>query len=73
MKKLSMADLARNTVIAECAACVPTSWLDPLLSGPNKVGNMPARETEALLRAVQDRIRALTIPPAKCQTGDQRS
>lgn len=52
-------DDVRNLVIDECAKCVPTNWLDPLLSGPNKVGNMPARETEALLRAIQDRIRAL--------------
>jgi hypothetical protein len=49
-------DDIRNLVIDECAACVPTTWLDPLLSGPN---NLPARETEALLRGIQDRIRAL--------------
>lgn len=49
----------RNAVIDECAKCVPTSWLDSLLSGPKKVGDLPARETEALLRGIQDRIRAL--------------
>jgi hypothetical protein len=50
---------ARNHAIEECAKCVPTSWLDPMLSGPEKVGNMPGRETEALLRGIQYRIRAL--------------
>ena len=49
----------RNAVIDECARAIPTTWLDPLLSGPAKVGNMPARETEALLRGIQDRIRGL--------------
>ncbi len=52
-------DDVRNAVIDECARAIPTTWLDPLLSGPNKVGSLPARETEALLRGVQDRIRAL--------------
>jgi hypothetical protein len=52
-------DDVRNLVIDECAKCVPTTWLDPLLTGPKAVGDMPARETEALLRAIQDRIRAL--------------
>ena len=54
-------DMIREAVIDECAKCVPTTWLDPLLSGPNKVGNLPARETEALLRGIQDRIRALKL------------
>lgn len=49
----------RDAVIEECARCVPNNWLDPLLSGPNKVGDMPARETEELLRRILDRIRAL--------------
>jgi len=51
--------ICRNAVIDECAKAVPTTWLDSLLSGPNKVGDLPARETEALLRGIQDRIRAL--------------
>lgn len=41
----------------QCAACIPTSWLDPLLTGPNKVAEFsdgPA--IEKLLRAVRDRI-----------------
>jgi hypothetical protein len=53
------AHAAIEVVIAECARCVTNGWLDPLLSGPTKVGNLPARETEALLRGIQDRIRAL--------------
>lgn len=50
----------RNAIIDECANCVPTNWLDSLLTGPNKViDKSPPREIEALLRGVQDRIRAL--------------
>ena len=52
---------ARKAAIEECAKCVPTSWLDPMLSGPEKVGDMLARETEALLRGIQDRIRKLSL------------
>jgi hypothetical protein len=52
-------DVIRNAIIDECARCVPANWCDPLLTGPDKVGDLPARETEALLRGVQDRIRAL--------------
>lgn len=55
-------DDVRDLVIEECAKCVPTTWLDPLLSGPNKVVDMPARPTEALLRGIQDRIRGLKSP-----------
>lgn len=58
-KHLFDRDDARDAVIDECASKIPTTWLDPLLSGPNKVGDMPGRETEALLRGIQDRIRAL--------------
>jgi hypothetical protein len=56
---MRMTKAERKALIEECARCVPTTWLDPLLTGPNKVGNLPARETEALLRGIQDRIRAL--------------
>jgi hypothetical protein len=58
-KDKSAIDIVRDAIIDECARCVPTNWCDPLLTGPNKVGDLPARETEALLRGVQDRIRAL--------------
>ncbi len=41
-----------------CASLVPTSWLDSLLSGKD-APKLPlgAREVEALLRGIQDRIR----------------
>jgi len=40
--------------------CVPTNWLDPLLTGPDAVlkKGHDNREIEALLRGVQDRVRA---------------
>lgn len=50
--------LAQSELIEQCAKAVPTNWCDSLLTGPG-VGNLPARETEALLRGIQDRIRAL--------------
>lgn len=56
-------DVIRHTIIDECAKCVPTNWCDPLLTGPN-VGDLPARETEALLRGIQDRIRSLKNLPS---------
>lgn len=38
--------------------CVPTNWLDPLLTGPKAVvAKSDCREIEALLRGIQDRIR----------------
>lgn len=60
-KKLKFVpDDVRNAVIDECARCVPTNWLDSLLTGDKRViVNSPCREVEALLRGVQDRIRAL--------------
>jgi len=38
---------------------VPTNWTDPLLTGPNGIGQPPydCRQIEKLLRGVQDRIR----------------
>jgi hypothetical protein len=51
----------REEIIDECARCVPTNWCDSLLTGPSKVGNLPGRETEALLRGIQDRIHALKV------------
>lgn len=47
--------IRRETVMA-CADCIPTSWLDSLLTGPDAVA---ASDTEALLLAVKDRILAL--------------
>lgn len=42
-----------------CAKLVPTNWLDPLLTG-KEVARPPltGRSIEALLRGIQDRIRA---------------
>lgn len=39
---------------------VPTNWCDPLLTGPNAViKDLDCRQIEALLRGIQNRIRAL--------------
>lgn len=54
--------------IKAAADCVPTTWLDPLLSGPKGIGTGPwgERNVEKLLRGIQDRIRALTpVLPTK--------
>jgi hypothetical protein len=54
-------DKIRDLVIEECAKCVPTTWLDPLLTGPNKVAEFedcPA--VERLLQEVARRIRSLS-------------
>lgn len=52
--------VCRNAVIEECAKLVPTSWLDPLLTGPQRtIIDSPCPEIEALLRGIQARIRAL--------------
>lgn len=48
--------------------CVPTNWLDPLLTGPDaalpkeRAGKWGCRDIEALLRGIQDRIRAKERP-----------
>jgi hypothetical protein len=51
----------REATIEECARCVPTSWLDALLTGPNAI-KPPIDESyiERLLLAIQTRIRALS-------------
>lgn len=44
----------------QCANCVPTNWLDDLLSGPDAVIGKPpyySDHIEQLLRAVKERIR----------------
>ncbi len=52
---------AYNALVEECAQCVPTNWLDPLLSGPDKVvpDGTDNRVVEAILKAVAARIRAM--------------
>lgn len=51
-----------------CAACVPTNWCDPMLTGPDAVIGQPAdcRDIEAVLRGVKARILA------RSNVGDQR-
>ena len=46
---------------------VPTNWCDPLLTGPDGIGEQPwdCRHIEKLLRGVQDRIRAAEGPPTR--------
>ena len=52
---------AYNALVEECANCVPTNWLDPLLSGPDKVipDGFDNRVVENLLKAVAARIREM--------------
>jgi hypothetical protein len=50
----------RTAIIEECAKCVPTNWCDALLTGPGAGPFADGRKVEALLRGVQDRIRALS-------------
>lgn len=47
------------------AACVPTTWLDPMLTGPNAVivrYPYTGDDIERLLAAIRDRITALSTP-----------
>lgn len=47
-------------VIGHCAACVPSNWLDPLLTGPKKIAEFHSgQDVERLLNAVRERIRTL--------------
>lgn len=51
---------SRDTVIEECAKCVPTNWCDVLLTGPTASRPpLDNRAVEELLRGIQDRIRSL--------------
>ena len=60
-----MDDDAYNSLVEDCASCVPANWLDPLLSG-NDAPPMPldCPKVERLLRGVAERIRALKIAKA---------
>jgi hypothetical protein len=50
-----------DKIVQECAACVPSNWLDPLLSGPDKVAEFKdGPGVERLLCAITKRIRALS-------------
>jgi hypothetical protein len=58
---LTLADARRETVEA-CAQAIPTTWLDPLLSGPGSPlpeGAWSGSDIERLLGAVAVRIRSL--------------
>jgi hypothetical protein len=60
-----MDDDAYNSLVEDCANCVPTNWLDPLLTGaaaPKPPLDEPA--VERLLLGVAHRIRALKIAKA---------
>jgi hypothetical protein len=53
----------------ECAKAIPTNWLDPLLTGPNKVIQGPKysnKDIENLCHAIQNRIR--TAQPGKANS-----
>lgn len=52
----------RAEALEEAAACVPTNWLDGLLTGDGGLGEMPwhCPQIENLLRGIQVRIRSLS-------------
>lgn len=49
----------RAATIQACADLVPTSWLDPLLSGHGSIKGLPGGPTMQLLKALRDRIHGL--------------
>lgn len=61
---MAQADLATKLaaefgdIREECAKAIPTTWLDPLLTGPDKIAAPPytGPQIEALLQAIRDRI-----------------
>lgn len=63
---LKFARAIEAETIAKCAKQVPTNWTDSLLTGKDGIKGPPydCREIEKLLRGTQDRIRALSSPPA---------
>lgn len=64
-KRRTKSEIVAAAERERCARLVPTTWLDPLLSGPNAIKTpMGCREVEALLRGIQDRIRALPNEPS---------
>jgi hypothetical protein len=75
----AVAQAARAEAIEESAKCVPTNWVDQLLSGKEKViGNTyDAQGIERLLLAIKARINALSdksqpAEPAPAQHGERR-
>lgn len=66
-------DLGARAERGRSAACVPTTWLDPLLSGPKKVADFPdCAAVERLLGAIRDRIHNRPAPIAGQQTEDKK-
>jgi hypothetical protein len=53
-------DEAKAERTEECYNAVPTTWLDPLLSGPDADPISPGPAVEKLLRGIRDRIGSLT-------------
>jgi hypothetical protein len=57
--------------LEEMVAAVPTSWLDPLLSGPHSVipdmAKVDCATVEVLLRAVKERLVALLTTPTETE------
>lgn len=58
-----------QVILAEreaCAKCVPSNWLDPLLTGPKKVipDGVDCPTVERLLNAIRERILARTALPS---------
>lgn len=51
-----------NVLAEEIAEAVPTSWLDSMLTGPDRVAKFQdGRPVEALLRAVKERVRQTAV------------
>lgn len=51
---------ARAAAFREAAEAIPTTWLDPLLSGPDRISPLPYNgpAMERFLHALRDRLRA---------------
>jgi hypothetical protein len=56
----AFAERIRQDERERCAEQVPTNWLHPLLTGPQRVGELPFNgpTVEKLLRAIQSAIRS---------------
>ena len=61
---------ARRAALEEAAKCVPNTWLDPLLTGPDAIikSEIDAVQVERLLSAITKRIRALAVEGGKGKT-----
>lgn len=72
LELIAEVETARERALEEASACVPTSWLSSLLTGPvaspsgpsgaRKVG-FSERDIETLLLGIQDKIRSLKLKP----------